>query len=109
MESKICTRFWPIWQKRIHRAEIEVTTLKKKRGAVLVVLGIVVELVGAAGIAVTSDMLETQHRKEIAELNRATEVLRAKNNVLEVRMATPDISRSVHIMVVRQPTKKIWP
>jgi hypothetical protein len=59
------------WEPGPHIAEIEVETFKKKRGSVLVVVGIFLELIATGGIAVMSDRIETQHRAEIAEIENA--------------------------------------
>lgn len=68
------------WWERSHLAEIEVETLRKRRGAVLVVIGIVVEFIGTAGVAVTSDRIETHHQQEVSDLNNQLAVEIAERN-----------------------------
>jgi hypothetical protein len=55
-------------KRKIHSATIEVETQTKQFGSFLVVVGLAVELVGGVGVIVTAGMIETAHRREIANM-----------------------------------------
>jgi hypothetical protein len=56
-------KFW-----KSGHAEVSIETARMRRGAVLVLLGVTAEFFGATGVWVTSDRIETQHRREIATM-----------------------------------------
>lgn len=59
-------KFWG--EREISGFRVKVETPTERKGDVLVVLGIAIELIGGVGIIVQSYRLELQHRKEVATL-----------------------------------------
>jgi hypothetical protein len=77
-----------IWKRKDRDSRIKVETWSERVGAVFVVLGIGVELIGGVGVFKTSLRIESHHRREIENLRAANLALQRDADLVRSRIAS---------------------